>query len=147
MNQCLPKICLYLLAHPFKILCATCPYIIAGKSIKIKENENWNIQKKVNCETYNCIYLIECNKCKKRYIGQTGRQFKHRIGDHRGYINNQVWGQPIGAHFNQPGHCLANMKTIVLEQVKTNDKSYRLEREKYFINKFNTYYEGLNKEC
>ena len=84
---------------------------------------------------------------KKRYIGQTGKQFKHRLGDHRGYINNQVLSEPIGAHFNQPGHCLANMKAIVLEQVKSNDKSYRLEREKYFMNKFNTYYEGLNKEC
>ena len=126
--------------------CPICPYVIEDKQIKIKQNKNWIIPKKVNCETYNCVYLIECQKCKKRYIGQTGRQFKARLADHRGYVNNQVLSEPIGAHFNLPGHCLANMRTTIIEQVKLNDKTYRLEREKYLINKFNTYYEGLNKE-
>ena len=74
------------------------------------------------------------------------RQFKARLADHRGYVNNQVLSEPIGAHFNLPGHCQANMRTTIIEQVKLNDKTYRLEREKYLINKFNTYYEGLNKE-
>ena len=109
-----------------------------------------NIQRKINrkfnCETFNCIYMIECRKCDKKYIGQTGRQFKYRIADHKGYVKNQVTSQPIGAHFNLPGHCLAHMQTTVLEQVKYRDETYRIEREKYFINKFNTFYNGLNRE-
>ena len=36
--------------------------------------------------------------------------------------------------------------TIEVMSEMLNDKTYRLEREKYLINKFNTYYEGLNKE-
>ena len=51
-----------------------------------------------------------------------------------------------GDHFNLPGHSLANVKITILEQVKKLDIMYRKEREKYFINKFNTYHQGLNRE-
>ena len=54
--------------------------------------------------------------------------------------------QATGAHFNQAGHSLANMKITLLEQVKQNDIAYRKEREHYFINKFNTYHTGMNKQ-
>ena len=128
--------------------CPACPYINKQKEIKIDGKTTWNINKKYTCETYNCIYLIECQKesCKLRYIGQTGRLFKLRLADHRGYIRNEVLDQPIGAHFNLPGHCQADMKAIILEQVKYNNEAYRKERERYMINKFNTFYKGLNKE-
>ena len=50
------------------------------------------INRSVNCNTFNCVYMIECDKdkCKKIYIGQTGRLLKFRIAEHRGYISNQV---------------------------------------------------------
>ena len=128
--------------------CPSCPYIKIGKTLKINENENWRISQKVNCETFNCIYIIECQKpnCHKRYIGQTKRKLKNRIADHRGYVSNQVLSTPTGEHFNLPGHCLADMKVSIIEQVKQNDEYYRKERESYCINKFNTFYEGLNRE-
>ena len=128
--------------------CVNCPYVKEGKEVKINTTEKWTINNKVNCETFNCIYLIECQKdnCKAKYIGQTKRQFKDRIADHRGYIHNQVETTATGAHFNLPGHCLANMKATILEQVKYNDEQYRKIREEYLINKFNTYHKGLNRE-
>ena len=126
--------------------CTACPYIETRKNIKINQNETWEINKKVSCETFNCVYLIECKKCNKKYIGETKRKFKHRLADHRGYINNQVLSQPLGAHFNLPGHALADMKATILEQVKYNDETYRKEREAYLINKFNTFYNGLNQQ-
>ena len=55
----------------------------------------------------------------------------------RGYINNKVVNLTTGDHFNQPGHSLANLKVSILEQIRIEDDSYRREREKYFINKFN----------
>ena len=81
-----------------------------------------------------------------QYIGQTKWQLKYIIADHRGYITNKVLSSPTGEHFNLPGHSLADMRTSVIEQVKKNDEYYRKERETYCINKFNTYYEGLNRE-
>lgn len=63
-----------------------------------------------------------------------------------GYITNQVISRATGAHFNLPGHSLADLKFTILEQVRYNDEEYRREREKYFINKFNTFYHGINRE-
>ena len=66
---------------------------------------------------------------------------KTRLCDHRGYINNRVVNLPPGDHFNQPGHSQANLKVTRIE-----DESYQRERDKYFFNKFNTFYNGLNRE-
>ena len=128
--------------------CTACPFVLKGKAIKIDKKNTWKIERPVNCNTFNCIYMIECEKdmCKQRYIGQTGRILKFRIDEHRGYVSNQVTSKATGAHFNLPGHSLANMKFTVLEQVKYNSEPYRREREKYHINQFNTFYKGLNRE-
>ena len=71
---------------------------------------------------------------------------KNRLSDHRGYITNQVLNVSTGDHFNLPGHSLANVQITILEHVKKNYTMYRKEREKYLINKFNTYHQGLNRE-
>ena len=70
----------------------------------------------------------------------TGRILKFRIADHRGYILNQVHSKATGAHFNLPGHSLANMNFTVIEQVKYNNEAYREEKETYHFNQFNTFY-------
>ena len=102
---------------------------------------------KYTCESYNIVYMIECEKekCKLRYIGQSKRALRYRLAEHRGYANNDV-DTPTGSHFNLPGHSQANIKITVLKRVKKNDKHYREVRESYLINKFNTYYDGINKK-
>ncbi len=129
-------------------LCAICPYVKEGKDVQINTKDICNINQEVNCETYNCIYMIECQKdnCKLKYIGQTKRRPKERIAEHKGYITNQVITQATGAHYNLPGHSLADMRVTILEQVKYNDQFYREEREQYCINKFDTFHNGLNRE-
>ena len=124
--------------------CPACPYINEGKKIKINQYETWDIKKNFNCETSNVIYLIECTHCSDRYIGETGRPLKYRIADHKGYVNNDKVNYITGAHFNKPGHSLSNLKVTILEKSKTGDSTYRKERERYFINKFNTLYKGMN---
>ena len=81
----------------------------------------------------------------QRYIGETHREPRERISEHRGYIHNKVTNQATGHHFNLPGHSLSDMKVMVIEKVKINDESYRKERESYHIRKFNTYYRGINR--
>ena len=70
--------------------CTACHYAQKRKTVKINKKTEWKIERKVNCNTFNCIYMIQCNKdnCNKRYIGQTGRLLKFRIADRRGYIQN-----------------------------------------------------------
>jgi hypothetical protein len=128
--------------------CTACPYIKHRSKVKIKEHLDWNINKNVSCNSFNVIYMLECDKdnCKQKYIGETGRIFKFRLDEHRGYINNKNESQATGAHFNLPGHSLANLKLIILEQVNINDQDYRKEREHFYIRKFNTYHNGINKQ-
>jgi hypothetical protein len=128
--------------------CTACPYIIEGRNVRIDKRSTWRINRKLNCLTFNSVYMIECDKdkCKQRYIGETKRPIKYRIADHRGYIVNKQLDKATGAHFNLPGHSLANMKFTILEQVKTNNENYRKERERYLINKFDTFYRGLNRQ-
>ena len=128
--------------------CSLCPYVKEGKTIQVNRNSSWMITKNLNCQSSNIVYLIECNKeqCKKRYIGETGRTLQCRIADHRGYIVNENLNTATGHHFNTPGHSVSNLRVTIIEKVKTNDESYRKIREKYHINKFDTYHRGLNQQ-
>ena len=127
--------------------CTACPYIREGKRIKINGKE-WKINQKLTCKSYNIVYAIVCrkDKCQEVYIGETKRLLKFRFDDHRGYVANQRLQQSTGHHFNQPGHCLADMNITAIEQVKRNNTLYRKEREEYFIRLFNTYHKGMNKK-
>ena len=126
--------------------CTACPYINEAKRININ-GTGWFINKKVNCKSYNLVYAIVCKKenCKLAYIGETKRMLRHRLDDHRGYVNNQL-DTATGSHFSQPGHCLADLTVIILEQVKKNCDEYRKEREAYFIRKFYTVHKGMNRK-
>ena len=129
-------------------MCTLCPYVKEGNIVKIGDKE-WKINRKLDCNSYNIIYLISClkNNCKEKYyVGQSKRILKFRISDHRGYVVNQHLDKTIGEHFNRPGHSLSDLSVTALEQVKKNDLFYRREREKYFINKFNTQHKGMNKQ-
>ena len=128
--------------------CTAWPYIKPGSKIRISPNTYWNINKEVTCQSFNVIYLIECDKdnCRQQYDGETGRIFKFRLDEHRGYINNKVDSQATGRHFNLPGHSLANLKATIIEQVKIPSESYRKEREHFYIRKLNTYHQGMNNQ-
>ena len=126
--------------------CTACPYILEGKNIKIDKRTTWNIEKNVSCNSCNVIYLLECQRCRLRYIGTTGRQLKFRLAEHRGYITNQDVNTATGAHHNLPGHSMADLKVTILEQTKSSDEDYRMERENFFVRKFDAFNKGLNKE-
>ena len=126
-----------------------CPYILEGKTVKVNSKNTWYLNKKLSCENSNIIYMIQCTKefCKEpRYIGESGRPLKYRLADHRGYVTNGITKLATGAHFNTIGHSLSHMKVTILEQVKIRSSEYRKERERYHINKFNTYYKGMNRQ-
>ena len=125
--------------------CTGCPYIKEGKSLKIN-GVDWKINQTLNCKSYNVVYAVVCKKenCRQVYIGETKRFLKSRLDDHRGYINHGV--EATGQHFTQPGHSLSDISITAIEQVKRKDTLYRKEREEYFIRKFNTFHEGMNKK-
>ena len=54
--------------------------------------------------------------------------------------------EPSGEHFNLPGHSVADIEGIVIEQVKNKDPFVLKAREHHLIKKFDTFYNGLNRE-
>ena len=125
--------------------CQICPFIQETKTLN-GNNFIWKIGKQVTCESKNIVYLIQCEKCKNRYIGESERSLKERISEHKGYIKNNHQDKATGAHFNQKGHTLEHMKVSIIEKVKKQEESYRKERERFFIQKFNTYHQGMNRK-
>ena len=63
-----------------------------------------------------------------------------------GYVRNKVLSKATGEHFNLPGHTKNNMTFTKIEKVRKVDPLYGREREKLQIRKFNTFYEGNNRE-
>ena len=131
-----------------KVYCNGCPFIKERKNFKVGPNKVWNINKQTTCNSHNIVYMIECDKehCNQKYIGETKRTLRSRLAEHRGYVKNGHIDQATGAHFNMPGHNVTNLKIPVIEQVKFNSDLYRKEREEFFIRKFNTLNEGMNRK-
>ena len=80
------------------------------------------------------------------YIGETKIMLKSRLPDHHFYVSSKDTDKATGAHFNMPGHTLANLRVTVIEQTRGKSSAYRKEREHYYIRKFDTFYHGLNRQ-
>ena len=90
----------------------------------------------ITCNSKYIIYLTECSKCKKQYVGQTSTCLRHRISQH---VNNkQSTNSTVDQHFTIPGH---TMTVQPIEQIVTGhtddtntikDKLY--QRERHWIN-------------
>ena len=102
--------------------------------------------------TPNCVYYWKCIKsnCKDfpkcEYLGLTSRPYRNRLAEHKQYIKSKLLEKPSGFHFNKDGHNLSHLAGLVLENVKSNDPFVLRAREFLYIQKFDCYRNGLNKE-
>ena len=132
--------------HPLAFLkvtiprCLTCPFLQQGqlKYTFSATKEERRITDSLSCKSKSLIYLIECKKCGKQYIGETKRQLNERFGEHRRSIlnhNQLINPTPISEHFNQPGHSINDVLLIPLELIHSNRDSVRKAREAHLIAK------------
>ena len=84
-------------------------------------------------------------RCKQTYIGETKIMIKSRLDEYRGYVNNLI-DTATGSHYTLPGHSLADIEPIVLEQTRYKNDLYRKEREEYNIRMFDTLHNSLNRK-
>ena len=70
-----------------------------------------------------------------------------KFSEHRGYVVNKMLKKATGNHFNLPGHTVSDMQVTILEKIHNKDVNFRKNREKMFIQQFNTKYKGLNQNC
>ena len=69
--------------------CGTCPLILTTTSITFNKfpNRPFIIHSKMDCGIKNVIYLIQCPKCNKEYIGQTNN-LRKRVTIHKQQIQD-----------------------------------------------------------
>ena len=80
-------------------------------------------------------------KCEKVvYVGKTQNRVMDRFIGHRADLRGDDDSKPA-YHFKQEGHTDADMRVIVIEEVKGKDDVYRVTRERYWINCLGTYNE------
>ena len=89
----------------------------------------------------NCKVFPRCE-----YVGLSTRSFRDRFADHKQYVRSTDIRKPSGYHFNQSGHDISHQKGLVLEQVKSSDPFVLRARKYIYIEKFDTWNNGLNKE-
>ena len=131
-----------------------CPYALPATSEVTGQVTGFKhkIKDSVTCESENCVYYWRCQKAnckfypKCEYVGLTRRPYRLRLAEHKQYVKSSMIDKPSGFHFNQPGHNLSHLAGLVLEQVRSEDPFVLRAREFLYIQKFDTYRNGLNKE-
>ena len=134
--------------------CAICPYTPEHKTEIESSVTGYRhvIKDSLNCQDQNVIYQWRCTKsnCKDHpkniYNGKTTKSFQQRFSQHRDYVKREVLTEASGDHFNQPGHSVSDIQGLVLEKVKSKDPYVLKAREHFYIQKFDSYRNGLNRE-
>ena len=70
---------------------------------------------KVNCESYNVIYVQTISTSEKLVAF-----FKFRLSERKVYIINKDETHASGSYFNLPGRNLGHLMATILEQVNKN---------------------------
>ena len=63
--------------------CLACPHIDNERTNYTFINNTGEIKQQMTCKSTNLIYMIECKRCKKQYIGETKRTLRERFTEHR----------------------------------------------------------------
>ena len=89
------------------------------------------------CASRNVIYIIHCQKCFQKYVGETSRSVKDRISQHLSNIRLK-YQTPISEHFNQVDHSILDFKFFALVNNVLWSDSKRKTVENKWIDKLET---------
>ena len=99
-----------------------------------------------NCDSYNIVYLLMCDKCNsKYYIREASNKLRFRLNNHKKIIRDNSRGFQVAVHFNQPDHSLKNIRCVT-HRSNFKTTADRLICEQIFIHKLKTHSKGLNQD-
>ena len=123
-------------SHPCGKNCYLCRLMKTAVSAKSTVNSyQIDIKHEITCNTESVVYLIECKKCKKQYIGQLGNSLKERFRGHLQDINTENNTKPVSKHFTSNGH---NKHDVTITGITTTEQNInvRLRTEEALIHRF-----------
>ncbi|XP_078504418.1 uncharacterized protein LOC144762977 [Lissotriton helveticus] len=126
--------------------CSVCPQCITGNSFE------YNGKKLVpstfnNCRSQNVIYLLLC-PCNQGYVGETSRELRTRVLEHKSAIRTNKCNAPLTEHFKSMNHSCEDIRWFILEKIRINRRGdvekLRKTREQWYFCYLNTIAKGLN---
>lgn len=124
--------------------CGCCHHLQDLTHLKIFNDITLPSTQILTCNSRNIVYLIHCNKCSMNYVGETKRQLKDRLNNHRSTIKTKK-PTAIAIHFNEPQHNINNLQIMPIETLSTDSEYERKLREAFWMKKLHTVYPlGLN---
>lgn len=105
----------------------------------------------LTCRSTFVVYLLKC-PCGKGYVGQTTRELRVRVGEHRSAIRRGDLTSPVAKHFLEAQHSVAQLRFMAIEQIKRpkrggNMVNLLLRRELHWIYTLQTRSpRGMNEE-
>ena len=67
----------------------------------------------LNCGSSNIIYLCECLRCSKEYVGESNSEIRVRMNGHRYMINSKEMSSALFTHL--PEHAQKNKEVHTLK--------------------------------
>lgn len=132
--------------------CACCSHTFDTKVFSHPHSgKKYHIKEFINCQSTHVVYMLKC-PCGLLYVGQTKRNLKMRIAEHKGAIRNGNMDYAIARHYKAMNHGSAStLRFIGLERVQPSPRGGNLikqllQREAFWINELNTVEpHGLNE--
>lgn len=101
----------------------------------------YKVKQDIPLNRKNCVYLIRCSLCGKRYVGETKNTILTRMWGHRHAVRRGT--AHIVPHFRR--HSIQSLKICGLEHNPEWSKRDRLRRERHWIERLGTWFpKGLN---
>ena len=100
-----------------------CKHVIDTQTFKSNTtNKSCNIYHELTCKSEYVIYIMECIKCKKQYVGKSEWPFNIRLNNHRKDLK-RIDAIPAIRHFSQTGHNFEHdAKFTIIEQIRNLNK-------------------------
>lgn len=94
---------------------------------------------KVSCKTKNVVYLITCDQCNMKYVGETSQEFRKRMYQHRSMIRRCKDSSPILYQHFKNGTC-SSYSFQIIEKIDdvANADEVRRDRENFWISTLKT---------
>ena len=132
--------------------CGVCPFIQnTSKFSDPKASKEFNIMSKLNCNSENVVYLVQCKTCNIQYVGSASTKFRLRFNNYKACFRKCSSGQmapqmSFHSHFCQNNHNGMEDWAFTLIDQTQNLKSLR-KRECFWQEKLQTFMPlGLNEK-
>jgi tripartite motif-containing protein 2/3 len=116
---------------------ANCKCLIEGESFTFENDSKIYINEKMNCMSKNVIYVLNCAKCGKNYVGETSDHLSMRMNVHRQQIKDtNLRHLYVSKHI---ANCCTNVESnftvMPIRKVKKDDPDIRRFLENEIIKK------------